>query len=261
MNVWKVEFKKHFYFFTAFFILEIILDILTAFKLISFDGSTDTIYVFCQMISWILIVLYVIYNNYIYYVMGKDLMLNLLPWDKYKILIMKQVVLFTYMFGYFILQLIRYIIVLPNNLTKSKTMLFTTYMLSKVSSLFAFLGVIFLFMILAKIIINITNNKIFAAITFIILLILLIGVQGKLIYNKINANISVDFIIGIIDGMKGVNSYINIIPIIFVQKTGITFVESGFHDITIITNIIIGSLAYLLSLFLNKKIKFNYIEL
>lgn len=258
MNVWKVEFLKYRYFFITIYSIEIILDICTYFNLLSRDGTVDTVYLFWQMLSWIAIVAFAIYSCYSFFNLGKDYLLHLLPYSRQRVLLMKGVVFGCYMILYFIMQCIRYLIILPSNLTTSLAKLGFIYCGSKAVSIIAFFALMFAIMSLVKMI----NNKVISAVFFAGIYVFIIAIQGVLLYNYLSENQSMDWIIGIVEDMKGMNQYINIMPINFVPKdvSSLKYVEETFNVISVVMNAVVCIISFGIFYLTSKKCKFNYLD-
>ena len=70
----------------AIIAIEILLDVLELLNVIHVENGVDTIYSFWQMLSWIFIVGYCIWDYYGYFYLCNDTMLLLSPRSKYEIL-------------------------------------------------------------------------------------------------------------------------------------------------------------------------------
>ena len=189
--------------------------------------------------------------------LGKDRMLHLLPVSRPTILVMKSVIFAGYMYVYFIIQLTRYLAIVPPEITSSKFQLSTIYALSKLLSIVVFFTLILALMLTLK---NI-ENKVIAALAFAMLLITVIAIQGVALYQYLSNFRPTDWIIGIVEDMKGMNQYINIIPINFVPKDGsASFVEQTFSIMSVVLNLIVLSISSTLFFVQAKFRKYNYLE-
>ena len=255
MNIYRLEVFKKRYLMGAIIAIEILLDVLELLNVIHVENGVDTIYSFWQMLSWIFIVGYCIWDYYGYFYLCNDTMLLLSPRSKYEILKKKGVIYFEFMMLYFMLGLVRYLAL--NQFSMSlKIKICGLYFISKIVAVISFL---FLLIFLLQLIKNI-DNKFLALLTLLIIGGVIVGLEAYFLCANITSNSDITWIIGVVDGKKGINSYACILPISFINENEGNVVES-FYIITVYANILIGFVSYVLSKIMYKTKKYNYVAL
>ncbi|WP_425446861.1 hypothetical protein [Dethiothermospora halolimnae] len=256
MTVWKTEFIKYSKFFGALLGIEVILDTCKYFNVIPIVGITDTVYSFWQMLSWIAIVLFVTYECFSFFYLGKDCLLHMISNNRHKVLIMKSAVFTCYMMGYFFIEFIRYMIFLQPNTVNSPIKLAFLYTISKFISILCFLSLLLALISLIKYL----NNKIIGLIVLVVTYVSLTAFQAQLLYSNINQHTPVNWVIGIVDGTTGMNTYVNIVPIVFFPIKAIKFIENSFYGVSIIMNLVVLICCLSIFFIIGKASKFNFIK-
>ena len=217
-------------------------------------GGIDTVYSFWQMLSWIGIVFLTIYDLFSFFYLNKDRMLHLLPISKYRLLWMKAIVFGTYMLLFFVVSLVRYLIILPDNAAKSLIKVGLTYLFSKMAAIFSFLSLLIVLLLVIKKI----NNSVLGAIIMASLFVGIVGAQAYGLFHIVNASHDISWIIGIVDGATGMNQYANILPIVFTEiDDKFHYVEDSFYIISVWLNIGISIISLIASRILFKTQRFN----
>ena len=231
MSIWKNEYLRYKYFWGTIFGIEFLLDILHMLNALPLAGGIDTVYSFWQMLSWIGIVFLTIYDLFSFFYLNKDRMLHLLPISKYRLLWMKAIVFGTYMLLFFVVSMVRYLIILPDNAAKSLIKVGMIYLLSKMVAIFSFLSLLIMLLLVIKKI----NNSVFGA---IIMASLFVGIVGAQAYGLFH-----------------------ILPIVFTETDDkFHYVEDSFYIISVWLNIGISIISFIASRILFKTQRFNYIE-
>lgn len=257
MNIWKTEYLRYKYFWGTIFCIEILLDMLRLLNMLPVVDGVDTVYSFWQMLSWIAIVALSVFDFFSFFYLNKDRMLHLLLMSKEKILYMKSVVLATYMMIYFLMGLIRYLILLPSNAVESLLRVSLIYIISKILAITSFFSVLIALLTVIKKI----NNKVIGAIIMAILFGGVVSLQAYGLYQLVSISHNVDWTIGIVDGAIGINHYANILPIVFTEiGNNMKYVEEGFYPVSVILNAVIAVVSFTISKILFKTQKFNYVE-
>lgn len=255
MNIYRLEMFKKRYLMGVIIGIEILLDVLGFLNIIHIENGVDTVYSFWQMISWIFLIGYCIWDYYGYFYLCNDTMLLLSPRSKYEILKKKGVIYFGFMMLYFTLGLVRYLAL--NQFSMSlKIKICGLYFFSKIVAVNSFL---LLLIFLLQLIKNI-DNKFLAILTLLIIGGVIVGLEAYFLYANITSNSDITWIIGVVDGKKGINSYACILPISFINENEGNVVES-FYIITVYANILIGFVSYVLSKIMYKTKKYNYVAL
>lgn len=249
--------ERDIYFWGTIFGIEFLLDILHMLNALPLAGGIDTVYSFWQMLSWIGIVFLTIYDLFSFFYLNKDRMLHLLPISKYRLLWMKAIVFGTYMLLFFVVSMVRYLIILPDNAAKSLIEVGMIYLLSKMVAIFSFLSLLIMLLIAIKKI----NNSVLGAIIMASLFVGIVGVQAYGLFQVVSASHDITWTIGIVDGATGMNQYANILPIVFTETDDkFHYVEDSFYIISVWLNIGISIISFIASRVLFKTQRFNYIE-
>ena len=249
--------ERYIYFWGTIFGIEFLLDILHMLNALPLAGGIDTVYSFWQMLSWIGIVFLTIYDLFSFFYLNKDRMLHLLPISKYRLLWMKAIVFGTYMLLFFVVSMVRYLIILPDNAVKSLIKVGMIYLLSKMVAIFSFLSLLIMLLLVIKKI----NNSVFGAIIMASLFVGIVGVQAYGLFQVVSASHDITWTIGIVDGATGMNQYANILPIVFTETDDkFHYVEDSFYIISVWLNIGISIISFIASRILFKTQRFNYIE-
>lgn len=257
MSIWKNEYLRYKYFWGTIFGIEFLLDILHMLNALPLAGGIDTVYSFWQMLSWIGIVFLTIYDLFSFFYLNKDRMLHLLPISKYRLLWMKAIVFGTYMLLFFVVSMVRYLIILPDNAAKSLIKVGMIYLLSKMVAIFSFLSLLIMLLLVIKKI----NNSVFGAIIMASLFVGIVGAQAYGLFHVVSASHDITWTIGIVDGARGMNQYANILPIVFTETDDkFHYVEDSFYIISVWLNIGISIISFIVSRLLFKIQRFNYIE-
>lgn len=249
--------ERDIYFWGTIFGIEFLLDILHMLNALPLAGGIDTVYSFWQMLSWIGIVFLTIYDLFSFFYLNKDRMLHILPISKYRLLWMKAIVFGTYMLLFFVVGMVRYLIILPDNAVKSLIKVGMIYLLSKMVAIFSFLSLLIMLLLVIKKI----NNSVFGAIIMASLFVGIVGVQAYGLFQVVSASHDITWTIGIVDGATGMNQYANILPIVFTETDDkFHYVEDSFYIISVWLNIGISIISFIASRVLFKTQRFNYIE-
>lgn len=257
MIIWKTEYLKYRYFFGTIFCIEILLDILRLVNVLPIVDGIDTVYSFWQMLSWIAMVALILYDFFSFYYLGKDRLLHLLPVAKTKILYMKSIIFGTYMMIYFVMGLIRYLLLLPEEVTNSKIKVAWIYFSSKFVSVVSFLILLMAILVIIK---NI-KNKVLSACLGAVFLGGMIALHAHKLFECISIAQNVDWTIGIVDGEVGINQYANILPIVFNYiDNDRCLVEDNFNMISVVLNVIETAVAFLLTKVILHIKKFDFVE-
>ena len=257
MSIWKNEYLRYKYFWGTIFGIEFLLDILHILHILPMVEGEDMIYSIWQMLSWVGIVFLTIYDLFSFFYLNKDRMLHLLPISKYRLLWMKAIVFGTYMLLFFVVSLVRYLIILPDNTAKSLIKVGMIYLLSKMVAIFSFLSLLIMLLLVIKKI----NNSVFGAIIMASLFVGIVGAQAYGLFQVVSARHDITWIIGIVDGATGMNQYANILPIVFTETDDkFHYVEDSFYIISVWLNIGISIISFIASRILFKTQRLNYIE-
>lgn len=249
--------ERDIYFWGTIFGIEFLLDILHMLNALPLAGGIDTVYSFWQMLSWIGIVFLTIYDLFSFFYLNKDRMLHILPISKYRLLWMKAIVFGTYMLLFFVVGMVRYLIILPDNAVKSLIKVGMIYLLSKMVAIFSFLSLLIMLLLVIKKI----NNSVFGAIIMASLFVGIVGAQAYGLFHVVSASHDITWTIGIVDGARGMNQYANILPIVFTETDDkFHYVEDSFYIISVWLNIGISIISFIVSRILFKTQRFNYIE-
>lgn len=257
MSIWKTEYLRYKYFWRTIFCVEVLLDILRLLNMLPVIEGVDTVYSFWQMLSWIAIVVLTIFDLFTFFYLNQDRMLHLLPISKSKILYMKSIVFASYMMLYFFVGLIRYLILLPNDATKSLLKVLLIYVFSKMIAVLSFFALLIALLVIIKKI----ENKVIGAIIMAFLLGGIVGCQAYGLFQFVSVTHNINWTIGIVDGAIGINQYANILPIVFTEiGNNVHYVEEGFYIISVLLNIVVMVISLGISRVLFKTQKFNYVE-
>lgn len=257
MSIWKTEYLRHKYFFGTIFCVEFLLDLLRLLNMLPVVDGVDTVYSFWQMLSWIGVVALTIFDFFNFFYLNHDRMLHLLPVEKSRILFMKSVVFGSYMMLYFVVGLVRYLILLPKGATTSLLKVASLYICSKVIAVLAFLTLLVATLVAIKKI----SNKVIGAIVMSVLLGGIISFHAYGLFQIVSMTHEVSWTIGIVDGAIGINQYANILPIVFTE-TGdkARYVEENFYVISLMMNGVLATISWVVSKVLFKTQKYNYVE-
>lgn len=88
---------------------------------------------------------------------------------------MKAIVFGTYMLLFFVVSMVRYLIILPDNAAKSLIKVGMIYLLSKMVAIFSFLSLLIMLLLVIKKI----NNSVFGAIIMASLFVGIVGAQAS----------------------------------------------------------------------------------
>ena len=257
MSIWKNEYLRYKYFWATIFGIEFLLDILHILHILPMVEGVDMIYSIWQMLSWVGIVFLTIYDLFSFFYLNKDRMLHLLPISKYRLLWIKSIVFGTYMLLFFVVGMVRYLIILPDNAVKSLIKVGMIYLLSKMVAIFSFLSLLIMLLLVIKKI----NNSVFGAIIMASLFVGIVGAQAYGLFHVVSASHDITWTIGIVDGARGMNQYANILPIVFTETDDkFHYVEDSFYIISVWLNIGISIISFIVSRILFKTQRFNYIE-
>ena len=249
--------ERDIYFWGTIFGIELLLDILHILHILPMVEGVDMIYSIWQMLSWVGIVFLTIYDLFSFFYLNKDRMLHLLPISKYRLLWMKAIVFGTYMLLFFVVSLVRYLIILPDNTAKSLIKVGMIYLLSKMVAIFSFLSLLIMLLLVIKKI----NNSVLGAIIMASLFVGIVAVQAYGLFQVVSASHDITWTIGIVDGATGMNQYANILPIVFTETDDkFHYVEDSFYIISVWLNIGISIISFIASRVLFKTQRFNYIE-
>ena len=257
MSIWKNEYLRYKYFWETILGIEFLLDILHILHILPMVEGVDMIYSIWQMLSWVGIVFLTIYDLFSFFYLNKDRMLHLLPISKYRLLWMKAIVFGTYMLLFFVVSMVRYLIILPDNAAKSLIEVGMIYLLSKMVAIFSFLSLLIMLLIAIKKI----NNSVLGAIIMASLFVGIVGAQAYGLFQVVSASHDITWTIGVVDGATGMNQYANILPIVFAETDDkFHYVEDSFYIISVWLNIGISIISFIASRILFKTQRFNYIE-
>lgn len=234
-KVWRVEFRLHAWVFAASIVVVGALGIL---RLLWSSTGTDILEQLSTMILWTVLVGYVGGSLYSFFYFGRDLWLHLSETPESVVCQRRAVVLGVYLYALFLVSFLLHASRLAHDSQHFAVRVVVYYLVAKVVSIAAFLGVALAILGITKII----GNKVLAVFMGVVLFVGVAVGQGFLLW-ALRGSSSNSWALGISNDFHAVSTYTNIVPFVIGDSHSVTL-GSSIPYLSIIVNAVVGVVAW-----------------